>query len=175
MTNVTQPGMEIENKGAFGVTHVFHAKQGNRTANTQYNGLGKTKGVSYANEIQKGDWVKLSGDEEVVKCVAGDTNAIGVAMADFYHVGPIPTTSAEWGSYENNCCVQVETFGRKIKTVQLEAANSAVAVGNYIKVGATTYGRFDKSTSATNAIALQASAANKGALIKVLFGFIPLL
>lgn len=174
MTNITQPGMELENKGAFGVTHIFKAKQGNRTAGTQYNGMGKTKGVTYASPIQKGDWVKLSGDEEVVKCSAGDNTAIGIAMDDFYHVGAIPTTSANWGSYDNNCYVKVETFGRKIKTVQLEAANSAVSVGNYIKVGTTTYNRFDKDSNATNAIALEAATASSGARIKVLFGFIPL-
>lgn len=170
----TQPGMVIENKGAFGVTHVFKAKQGNRTAVTSRDGTGKRKTVYYANEIEKGDWVKLSGDEEVVKCSAGDSNAIGIAMDDYYHVGAIPTTSANWGSYDNNCYVKVETFGRVIKTVQLESANSAVSVGNYIKVGSTTYNRFDKDSNATNAIALEAAGASSGARIKVLFGFIPL-
>ena len=174
MTNVTQPGMELENKGAFGVTHIFKAKQGNRTAGPQYNGFGKTKGVSYASDIHKGDLVKISGDEEVVKCSVGDTTAIGVAMDDFYHVGAIPTTSANWGSYDNNCYVKVETFGRTIKTVQLEAANSAVTAGNYIKVGSTTYGRYDKDSNSTNAIALEAATASSGARIKVLVGFIPL-
>ena len=170
----TQPGMVLENKGSFGVTHVFKAKQGNRTAATIRDGSGKRKGVTYASEIEKGDWVKLSGNEEVVKCSAGDTTAIGIAMDDYYHVGAIPTTSANWGSYTNNCYVKVETFGRIIKTVPLEAANSAVSVGNYIKVGSTTYGKFDKDSNATNAIALEAADASSGALIKVLFGFIPL-
>ena len=170
----TQPGMVLENKGSYGVTHVFKAKQGNRTAATIRDGMGRRKGVTYASEIEKGDWVKISGDNEVTKCSAGDTNAIGIAMDDYYHVGAIPTTSANWGSYTNNCCVKVETFGRKIETVQLEAANSAVTAGNYIKVGSTTYKRFDKDTNATNAIALEGASASSGALIQVLFGFIPL-
>lgn len=170
----TQPGMVIENKGKFGVTHVFKAKQGNRTAATIRDGAGKRKGVTYASEIEKGDWVKISGDNEVTKCSAGDTNAIGIAMNDYYHVGTIPTTSANWGSYTNNCYVQVETFGRVIKTVQLEASNSAVTAGNYIKVGSTTYNRFDKDSNATHAIALEGATASSGARIEVLFGFIPL-
>jgi len=170
---VNQPGMELENKGSFGVTHIFKAKQGNRTYGTQYNAMGKTKGVSYANEIKKGDFVKISGDEEVVKCSAGDA-PIGIAIDDFYHVGAIPKSSANWGSYDNNCYVKIETFGRKIKTVPLEAANSAVTAGNYIKVGSTTYGKFDKDSNATHNIALESATASSGKLIKVLFGFIPM-
>ena len=57
-----------------------------------------------------------------------------------------------------------------MQTVQLEAANSKIVVGNYIKEGTTTVGTFDKSTSATCDIALQDAAASSGIKIDVLFG-----
>ena len=126
-----------------------------------------------ANEILKGDLVKISGDEEVEKCGAGDT-PIGIAMEDYDHEGAIPTTAANWGSYENNAIVKVETFARVIKSVPLEAANSAISAGDKIKVGATTAGCFDKGTSDNNAVALQSATASKGVKIKVAFGVMPI-
>lgn len=159
----------IENKGEYGVTHTFEAKQGNMTISTIVDGTGKHTGPVYANEIHKGDKVKISGPNQVEKCAAGDA-AIGIAIADYDHEGKIPKAAANWGSYENNCYVRVATGARVIKTVQLEASNSAVSAGNYIKVGTTTAGRYDKSSGATDAIALEDASANSGAKIQVAFG-----
>ena len=166
--------MEIENKGSYGVTDFFEAKQGNRTINTIRDYRGKASGPVYANEIHQGDRVKISGPNQVEKCGAGDA-AFGIAIADYDHEGAIPKTAANWGSYENNCYVKVETGARVIKTVKLEAANTAISAGNYIKVGTTTAGCYDKSSSATDAIALEDAAANSGALIKVAFGCIDII
>jgi len=161
--------MQIENKGSLGVVHIFEAKQGNRTISTIVDGTGKHTGPSYASEIKQGDRVKISGDNQVEKCGAGDA-AIGIAYADYDHEGAVPKTAANWGSYTNNCYVRVEVGARVIKTVKLEAANSAVTAGNYIKVGTTTAGCYDKSSSATDAIALESASASSGAMIKVAFG-----
>ena len=161
--------MELENKGGYGVTHIFEAKQGNRTIDTVVDGTGKHTGPKYANEIKQGDRVKISGPNQVEKAGAGDA-AIGIAMADYDHEGAIPKTAANWGSYTNNCYVRVETGARVIKSVKLEAANSAVSAGNYIKVGTTTPGCYDKSSGATDAIALEDATASSGAMIKVAFG-----
>ena len=165
--------MELENKGQFGVTHVFEAKQGNRTISTIVDGTGKHTGPAYANEIHKGDRVKISGPNQVEKCGAGDA-AIGIAIADYDHEGAVPKTAANWGSYTNNCYVRVQTVARVIKTVQLEAANSAITAGNYIKVGTTTADCYDKSSSATDMIALESATASSGGKIKVAFGVITL-
>lgn len=161
--------MELENKGSYGVIHIFEAKQGNRTISTIVDGTGKHTGPSYANEIKQGDRVKISGPNQVEKCGAGDA-AIGIAYADYDHEGAVPKTAANWGSYTNNCYVRVETGARVIKAVKLEAGNSAISAGNYIKVGTTTAGCYDKSTSATDAIALEDATASSGAIIKVAFG-----
>ena len=119
--------------------------------------------------FHKGDKVKISGPNQVEKCAAGDA-AIGIAIADYDHDGKIPKAAANWGSYENTCYVRVATGARVIKTVQLESSNSAVSAGNYIKVGTTTAGCYDKSSSATDAIALEDASANSGAKIQVAFG-----
>lgn len=161
--------MELENKGSYGVIHIFEAKQGNRTISTIIDGTGKHTGPSYANEIKQGDRVKISGPNQVEKCGAGDV-AIGIAYADYDHEGAVPKTAANWGSYTNNCYVRVETGARVIKAVKLEAGNSAISAGNYIKVGTTTAGCYDKSSSATDAIALEDATASSGAIIKVAFG-----
>lgn len=163
--------MEIENKGKFGVSHIFEAKMGNRTVQTGRDYSGRRNVVTYANEILEGDLVKIVGPEQVSKCGAGDT-PIGVAMKDYDHEGALPSTSATDGNYENNAFVRVETFARVIKTVQLEAANSKIVAGDKIKVGATTPGCYDKGTSANNAVALEDAAANSGAKIKVAFGVV---
>ena len=164
---------EVEQKGRFGVSHFFKANMGNRTASTIRDFSGKRTGVNYANEILEGDLVKITGDGEVGKCAAGEA-AIGVAMDDYDHEGSLPTTSATWGNYDNNAIVKVDTFGKVIKTVQLEAANSKIVAGDKIKIGATTAGCYDKGTSTTNAIALEGAAANSGAKIKVLFAVTPI-
>lgn len=166
--------MELENKGQYGVTHIFEAKQGNRTIATIRDGAGKRTGPAYANEIHEGDRVKISGPKQVEKCSAGDT-AIGIAIADYDHEGAIPKTAANWGDYENNCFVRIATGARVIKTVQLEAANSKIVAGDYIKVGTTTVDCYDKSSNATDAIALEDASANSGALIEVAFGVIDII
>ena len=166
--------MELENKGTYGVTQTFEAKQGNRTISTIVDGTGKHTGPAYANEIHEGDRVKISGPNQVEKCAAGDA-AIGIAIADYDHEGAIPRDAANWGSYENNCYLKVETGARVIKSVKLEASNSKIVAGDYIKVGTTTPGCYDKSSGATTAIALEDAAANSGALIRVAFGVIDII
>lgn len=166
--------MELENKGTYGVTQMFEAKQGNRTISTIVDGTGKHTGPAYANEIHEGDRVKISGPNQVEKCAAGDA-AIGIAIADYDHEGAIPRDAANWGSYENNCYVRVETGARVIKSVKVEASNSKIVAGDYIKVGTTTPGCYDKSSGATDAIALEDAAANSGALIRVAFGVIDII
>ena len=166
--------MELENKGTYGVTQMFEAKQGNRTISTIVDGTGKHTGPAYANEIHEGDRVKISGPNQVEKCAAGDA-AIGIAIADYDHEGAVPRDAANWGNYENNCYVRVETGARVIKSVKLEASNSKIVAGDYIKVGTTTPGCYDKSSGATTAIALEDAAANSGALIRVAFGVIDII
>lgn len=163
--------MELENKGKYGVSHIFNANMGDRTVKIGRDHSGRRPVVTYENEILEGDSVKLVGPETVAKCGAGDT-PIGVAMKDYAHEGALPTTSAEWGEYENNAIVSVETFARVIETVQLEPANSKITAGDKIKVGATTPQCYDKGTSTNNAVALENADASSGAKIKVAFGVI---
>ena len=156
--------MELENKGKFGPVHIFTAVMGNRTIQTIRDHAGKRTGPTYANEIQKGDLVKLVGPKQVAKCAAGDT-AIGIAIADYDHEGAIPKTAATAGNYEPNTIVRVQVFGKVIKSVKLEPSNSAITAGDKLKIGTTTVGCFDKGTASNNTIALESAAANSGDII----------
>lgn len=164
---------ELENKGKFGPVHIFTASMGDRTIKTISDHSGRRTGPVYENEILKGDLVKLIGPKTVAKCDAGDANAIGIAIADYDHEGALPTTDAGDGEYDNTY-VRVEVFGKVIKSVHLEASNSAITAGDKIKVGTTTVGCYDKGTSSNNTIALQDAKANSGDIIEVLFGYYPI-
>ena len=155
--------------GKFGPIQAFKVKEGNLTMTTTQGVGGDIVRPSLASPIVEGDPVKIAGDLLFVKCSAGD---IPIAYA---HANPNdwevePTANANDGDYPRRYCA-LEFVGRKIKTVKLEAANSAVTAGNYIKVGATTVGCYDKNANATNAvgIALEGASASSGAEIAVLF------
>ena len=163
--------MELENKGSYGVSHIFNANMGDRTVKLGRDHSGRRPVVTYENEIEEGDLVKIVGPETVAKCGAGDT-PIGIAMKDYDHEGALPTTSAAWGEYDNNAIISVETFARVIETVQLEPANSKITAGDKIKIGTTTPGCYDKGAASNNAVALEDAAASSGAKIKVAFGVI---
>lgn len=162
----------IKNLGSFGPTDTFDLNEGNVTMETVSGVGGDITKPKYASRLVKGDYVKMSGDMTVTKCSAGDT-PIGIITSNPRTVKE-PTANASWGSYTPRRA-SVELFGDKVKTVPLEAANSAVSVGDPIKVGATTYGKFDKGTSSNKtAIALEAATASSGAKIAVLFGYNPI-
>ena len=167
---------ELREFGKYGPQLTFKANEGNMTVVMGDGIAGVMPLPTFASPLVKADgisagvFVKLSGDMEVVACAAGDTNCIGITVDRPQFKGMQPTASANWGSYTPRI-VTVALFGSKVAMVNLEAANTAVTYGNYIKTGATTAQRFDKSASATAKIALQSAAANTGALIAVLFGY----
>ena len=154
--------------GSFGVTFAFPVKEGNLTIVTTQGVGGDVKRPSLASPVTKGTGLKIAGDLLFAPCAAGDV-PVGFAAADPVDWAVEPKESANDGSYERRYC-SIEFRGTKIKTVKLEAANSAVTAGDYIKVGATTAGCYDKGTSSNGiALALESAAANKGAEIAVLF------
>ena len=149
------------------------AKEGNVSIVTTHGIGGNKTEPQVASPINKGDAVKIAGWDATENapifeaCSAGDAH-IGYAYSDpEFEVEP--TASASYGSYKSRR-FSVELRGHYIKTVPLEAANSAVSVGNYIKPGATTANKYDKDSNATTAIALQPADASSGAKIDVLFG-----
>ena len=159
---------EIYDAGSFGVTHAFKVKEGNLTITTTQGVGGDIKRPSLASPVTKGMGLKVVGDFLFGPVAAGDV-PIGFAAADPVDWAVEPTASATDGSYERRYC-SIEFRGHKIKNVPLEAANTAVTAGDYIKVGATTAGKFDKGTSSNGiAIALQSASASSGDSIAVLF------
>ena len=157
----------IKNVGTFGVTDTFNLNEGNMTIETVSGVGGDISKPKYASRMTKGTFVKITGDGTVSACAAGD------AFHGILESNPItvkePTEAANWGSYTPRRG-SINTIFKKIKTVQLEAANTAVSAGDYIKVGATTAQRFDKGTS-SNAIgiAIEGATASSGAKIAVGF------
>ena len=124
--------------------------------------------------ITPGVYVKLTNDMEVALCGPSDPMCIGKTVDHPQWKGQQPIASANYGSFTPRI-VTVELFCNKVTMVNLEAANSAITYGNYIKRGATTAQRFDKSATATAMIALQSASANTGAFtlggqIAVMFG-----
>ena len=159
---------EIYDAGSFGVTHAFKVKEGNLTITTTQGVGGDVKRPSLASPVTKGMGLKIAGDFLFAPVSAGDV-PIGFAAADPVDWAVEPKESANDGSYERRYC-SIEFRGWKIKTVPLEAGNSAVTAGDYIKVGATTADRFDKGTSSNGiALALEGASASSGASIAVLF------
>ena len=154
--------------GNFGVTAAFPVKEGNLTIVTTQGVGGDIKRPSLASPVSKGMGLKVVGNFLFGPVTAGDT-PIGFAAADPVDWAVEPTESANDGSYPRRDC-SIEFRGWAIKTVPLEAANTAVTAGDYIKVGATTAGKYDKGASNNHiAIALEGASASSGASIAVLF------
>lgn len=154
--------------GSFGVTAAFKVKEGNLTIVTTQGVGGDITRPVLATPVKKGMGLKIAGDFLFAPCAAGDT-PIGFAAADPVDWAVEPTTSASDGDYERRYC-SIEFRGHKIKTVKLEAANSAIVAGDYIKAGTTTADCFDKGASNNHiALALEAASASSGAEIAVLF------
>ena len=158
----------IKNVGSFGVTDSFNLNEGNMTMETVSAVGGDITKPKYASKMSKGIFVKVTGDWTVSACAAGD--AFHGVLESSPKTVEEPTESANWGSYTPRRG-SINTVFRKIKTVKLEAANTAVSAGDYIKVGASTAQCFDKGTS-SNAIgiALEAATASSGA--KIVVGFL---
>lgn len=154
--------------GSFGVTHAFKVKEGNLTIATTQGVGGDMTRPSLASPVTKGVGLKIAGDLLFAPCAAGDV-PVGFAAADPNDWAVEPKQAALDGAYERRYC-SIEFRGTKILTVPLEAANTAVTAGDYIKVGATTAGCYDKGTSSNGiALALEGASANSGAEIAVLF------
>lgn len=156
------------NVGSFGVTHAFPVKEGNLTMETTQGVGGEITRPKLASPVKKGMGLKIAGDFLFAPVSAGDV-PIGFAAADPTDWTTEPTANANDGLYPRRDC-SIEFRGTKILTVKLEAANSAVTAGDYIKVGSTTADAYDKGTSSNGiAIALEGATASSGAEIAVLF------
>lgn len=157
----------VKNVGSLGVTDTFNLNEGNATIETVSAVGGDITKPKYSARMSKGIFVKVTGDWTVSACTAGD--AFHGILESNPRTVKEPTEAANWGSYTPRRG-SINTIFKKIKTVQLEAANTAVSAGDYIKVGATTAQRFDKGTS-SNAIgiAIEGATASSGAKIAVGF------
>jgi len=160
--------------GEYGPVIEGLAKEGNLTMVKSAQIGGSQSVPTVASPIEKGMAVKVSGYDADEQAPIFEACSAGDAIHGYAYNDPEfdiePTANANDGYYKRRK-FSVELRGKVVETVKLEAANSAVAVGNYIKPGATTANTYDKDTNATTAIALQPATASSGAKIDVLFGF----
>ena len=160
--------------GEYGIVLDCTIKEGNVTIQESHKIGGNELEPHLSAPVRKGQPVKLAGYDEkyhcpiVELCSAGD-KAIGYLFNSPDWREKEPTADASYGEYDSRAA-SVEFRAKVMQTVQLEASNSKIVVGNYIKEGTTTVGTFDKSTNATCDIALQDATAGSGIKIDVLFG-----
>ncbi len=130
---------------------------------------GKTPTSFFANELEKGDYVKLSSEDITFeKCGAADPEVIGYVDSEpEFAEGQQPLEDASWGAYEPRSAT-IKLHGAFVKSIKLNENNPEIAMGDSVKYG--TPGRFTKGNN-NNTRALQTAAANSGSIVAVLFGY----
>lgn len=165
---------ELPKFGQLGPRIPFKCKEGNMTIQKINTVGGDIPGPVFQSPITDKMWVKLAGDWLIEPCAATDPECIGQVVGTPKFQGQQPTVAANWGSYEPRR-VDVELMGTAVRTVTLEALNTAISVGNCVKFGGTTAQTYDKATVENGTRALVAALQHTGAKIPVLFGFYGLL
>lgn len=161
---------EIAKYGRLGVRLPFKCNEGNMTIVTGRTIGGDLPVPTFANPIEDGDWVKLTADWEITKCAASDTEVLGQVIGRPEFEGQQPTASKTWGNYDPRV-VDVDCMAQAVRSVELEATNTEITIGNSVKPGTTTAQKFDKDATANMTKALAAAAGSSGATIPVLFGY----
>ena len=173
-------------RGNFGdntLTITFQAMEGAATATTISGPRGDMTGVTYAAPIAEGDLVALVPVDTtggaawcVAKAAANTANPIGIAQ--HVPIGELNESMNQANQLTNKVLrtVVVEVFGIMTREVALEAANTAVDLGDYLTCGASTANAFDKLGSGYSTIvALADAAGSSGDTIPALFGYYGLL
>lgn len=161
--------VEIRDQNPYEIDLPFDVVEGNYTVQESAIGTaGNEKVGLFASPVHKGDFVKLTeNDWEVAVAGDGDT-IIGEVIDNPQFYGDRPQASAADGNYTRRKAT-VRLWGDYVKSLELVADNTAVAVGNSVKYKGSN--KFDKNSNATDCIALESKQANKGGKIAVLFGY----
>lgn len=160
---------ELLNAGKYGVVQSMELKEGDVTVKVKNTSFGRMRTFDFEHEVEKGDFLKLVGPNQLAKCTADADVPVAVATAEPYFPGAEPKVDSSYGEYENRR-VSAELFGKKVKTVKLAASNSKIVVGDPITLASAKDQTYDKGSSGDRHIALTEAAANAGGLIIVLFG-----
>lgn len=127
----------------------------------------------FSARLRKGDIVVLhTVDRTVIGAGTGVTEIFGKIIDTPRFNGPRPVSTQTTGNYDRRIAT-VRVFGSGVYPVELEAINTAVAIGQSVKVGASTVGKFDlfHATNKNNTRAIQVGGASSGAKIGIVFGF----
>lgn len=146
-------------------------KEGNMTIKWGNSPQGRSPSSFYDNEIEKGDWVKLSNEDRTFeKCSENDANLIGYVDSEPEMQGDQETEDKNWGDYTPREAT-IKLLGSFTKSIRLNDNNPEIAVGDSVKPGAV--GRFTKGNNETT-VTLQSATATSGSIIAVLFGYFKL-
>lgn len=162
--------VKVREQNPYEIDLPFDVVEGNYTVQEGViGGAGNTDVGYFASPVHKGDFVKLTSNPwEVAKAGDGDT-IIGEVIDNPQFYGDRPQTSKNDGQYTRRKAT-VRLWGDYVKSLELVADNTAVAVGDCIKYKGSN--KFDKnSSSTTDSIALETKQANKGGKIAVLLGY----
>lgn len=161
--------VKVREQNPYEIDLPFDVVEGNYTVQESViEGAGDTDVGYFASPVHKGDFVKLTSNPwEVAKADDGDT-IIGEVIDHPKFYGDRPQESATDGTYTRRKAT-VRLWGDYIKSVELIASNTAVAVGDSVEYKGGN--KFDQNSSATASIALESKQANKGGKIAILFGY----
>ena len=147
--------VEKPTMGRLGLVYPMVCHEGKITI-VETSGVGGSK-IEPVNETPVKQYmkVKLDGELAVAPASTGDT-IIGVAYANPLDFETNPTkdyTAAQAKSAGMLRECSIETIFKKIETVKCKSGED-IAYGNYVKYGTADIDEFEKSTGATDMIAL---------------------
>ena len=157
---------EIPNAGKLGVIYPFKCHEGTITI-VKTNGVGGSRlEPVVGNPVEQYQKVKLDGELAVAPASTGDA-VIGVAYANPLDYDIQPTqdytaAQAKTAGMLREC--SIETVFKKIETVKCKSGQG-IAYGNYVKYGTADIDEFEKSTGATDIIALTNQSADDTVVI----------
>lgn len=160
--------VKIRDQNPYEIQLPFFVEEGNYTVMESVQGIAGNDEVGvFSAPVHKGDFVKLTSEDNVVAPATSSDKIIGQVIDHPTFYGDRPNGSATSGNY-NRRIATVQLWGDFVHALQLTEENKAVAVGDAVEyVGDNV---FDKANSG-DTIALESAKAGAGTKIPVLFGY----
>lgn len=124
-------------------------------------------GGYYASQMQKDQFVRLSGDWTVARMLSASENVIGKLISD--PIGGDHSTNGRYGT--------ILLFGTTIEEVEIKSGSDTIAIGASVMPATGTgsedkgYFTLDTVSNGTCALVAYATASAVGTKIPVLFGY----
>lgn len=160
--------VKIRDQNPYEIQLPFFVEEGNYTVMESVQGIAGNDEVGvFSAPVHKGDFVKLTSEDQVVAPATANDKIIGQVIDHPQFYGNRPNETSTSGSY-NRRIATVQLWGDFVHALQLKAENKAVAVGDAVEYVGNNV--FDKANSG-NTIALESAKAGEESKIAVLFGY----